>query len=139
MALCLCLIFLLSVTQNSFLCSSLADNGDKQSQSPWPRIIWFGREIKKKACCAIHETNSPYWTITNNIGSKIGNGLWKIRRSLSVRWQSFVDLSDSSHLIVLMSTKSADSQSRQIEHHFFIISTGYMACPSLHTGDNFLK
>lgn len=43
----LCLITLLSVTENSFLCSSLTDDGDKQPQSPWARIIWFKKENKK--------------------------------------------------------------------------------------------
>lgn len=50
---------------------------------------------------------------------------------ISVINQSFMDLSDSWHRIVSMSTVSVESWSLQIKHQFFIILTGYMSCSLL--------
>lgn len=81
------------------------------------------------------ESNSPYRTITESVGSEIENDFYKIERAyLYKKWVLWGCQTPGTQLY--RCTKSTDSWSLQIEHQFVFILTRYIAYPSLHSWDN---
>lgn len=103
----------------------------KHAQSPWLRIIWFKKEIKKSHVVSYMRPAFLVGLWQKTLGVKLKMIDKNKKGLISVINQSFMDLSDSWHRIVSMSTVSVESWSLQIKHQFFIILTGYMSCSLL--------